>query len=84
GDPRVVANAVEGIERLGGASGARVLRAAADHPHPRVRANALLALGRRGDAEALDALERWREVAEPTARASARWAWERLQEGSLA
>jgi len=84
GDPRVVANAVEGIERLGGASGERVLRAAADHPHPRVRANALLALGRRGDAEALDALERWREVAEPTARASARWAWERLQEGSLA
>jgi len=79
-----VANAVEGIERLGGASGERVLRAAADHPHPRVRANALLALGRRGDAEALDALERWREVAEPTARASARWAWERLQEGSLA
>ena len=80
-DPRVVANAVEGLAELGGNASEPSLRVASRHEHPRVRANALLALGLRGDADARTALEQWQRDATPVERESAQWAWHQLQSG---
>ena len=80
-DPRVVANAVEGLSDLGGNASEPSLRLACRHDHPRVRANALLALGRRGDPEARTALDAWQRDASSPDRESAQWAWQQLQTG---
>jgi HEAT repeat protein len=73
-DPRVRANAVEGLWGLQDSKSMEVFRKAASDTHPRVMANALIGLYLGGAPEAVDQIEQMATFTEPTYQASAAWA----------
>jgi len=77
-DPRVIANAIEGIADAGYAGDRPHLLPFIDHANNRVRANTIEGLWRLGDRSHLGSLEAMLRDPDPRMRASGRWAANRI------
>ena len=73
-DPRIRANAVEGLWGIDDAESRSLLRIVAKDENNRVVGNALLGLYRSGDCEAITALVKMADGVPPNFRATAAWA----------